>query len=174
MKISNDQVVASTHRTVNRINAPVWTSRGQWMAPRVVVGKKTFELVDKATGEVVDAVSEGSNLLVSYRVPYSDGLYRYLSHRTFTYDQAVASIVAVNSLDEPTATRWIRGLLSTVSQDGQIPFSVNQKSGSAIDPYYRVGAEMWGFYAFGWYLQEYPDNAIHPASKRRSRVVSIV
>ncbi len=114
IKISNDQVVALTHRTVTRPNAPVWTSRGQWMAPRVVEGKKTFELVDKATGEVVDAVSEDSNLLVSYRVPYSDGLYRYLSHTTKPWPASWRSIVSTKRRPLGGFSDFSRRFLRTV------------------------------------------------------------
>ncbi len=106
IKFSNDQVMAETVITrPNEHGSKARAYRGHWTLPAKITGTQTFELVHKATGEVVDTVAENSNLLVSYRVPYSDGLHRYLSNRTYTYDQAVASIVAANSLGEATATR---------------------------------------------------------------------
>jgi hypothetical protein len=82
-----------------------------------------------------------------------------LKDRTFIYDQAVA-VVAATNYSMPELLRWVRGLLSCFDDSGQFPFSVNSRSGIAIDPYYRTGAQMWGHYALLWYLQHVPETPL--------------
>jgi len=97
------------------------------------------------------------SLLLSYRIPADDPSYRYLSGRSFVYDDALAAIAFTMLGHNREAESVLNALDRLVRPDGSLWFGYSTQNrwpterdheGAIV----RTGAVAWVGYAFAYYL----------------------
>lgn len=119
-------------------------------------GAKQLKLYSIA-GDVLTAVYENPLLVRSFWIP--DGSdpddVEFLTDRSYTYDQALATIALI-ALDDAEVETFVTGCLACVEVGGGVRFFLNRLSAESGTAYYRLGAAAWLFYALAFYLKKYP------------------
>lgn len=135
---------------------------GTFQFTRSWSGVKSFRLTRTETNGLL-TVWEDPLCIRSYRVPADAGdeTIRVMKDRTYTYDQAVATIALI-AQGHSQVDRFIRGVCAIVGSggsEGSVPFFVNRMSSQTSSQYFRTGNAAWIAYALAFYLLKYPTGA---------------
>lgn len=128
------------------------------------VGHKVFQLVNTKTGEILaeDYRPPVSGLIRSYEyLPGMDGYGTSRQQNTYTYDQALALLVAVAANDRVMADELLRGLAQIQVKNGEFtgafPSSSEQNNPTNVDKTYYTGGNAFVLYALTRYIEAYGD-----------------
>lgn len=128
------------------------------------VGHKIFQLVNTKTGAILaeDYRPPVSGLIRSYEyLPGMDGYGTSRQQNTYTYDQALALLVAVAANDRTMADELLRGLSQIQVQNGEFagafPSSSEQNNPTNVDKTYYTGGNAFVLYALTRYVEAYGD-----------------
>ena len=114
------------------------------------------------TGFTPVAGREG--LLVSYTIPPADGL-AFLRGRSWTYDNAAASIAFLLQGQPDAARRVLAALRGLQAADGSLGFSY-QVDSTFVDPMVRTGTLAWVGYAMALYQRQTGDASFQAGAEK--------
>ena len=142
--------------------------------PNSKKGHKLLRLVNTRTGKVLAEYFEPtlSGLIRSYEFsPGQDGYDTRRAHYSFTYDQALALLVAIGADDKAMADKLAAGLISIQVTSGQsqgaFPSSAHQLNPQLVQPRYYTGGIAFALYALIRYQERYGNiNNVNQAIQR--------
>ena len=127
-------------------------------------GRKMFRIVNTTTNAVLAEYYQPATfgLIRSYEyLPGQDGYGTARAQRSYTYDQALALLVAIGAGDRNLALTLLGGLQAVQVQsglfEGAFPARVDQLNPEAEDPEYYTGVNAFVAYALSRYVEEYGD-----------------
>ncbi len=127
-------------------------------------GYKVFQLVKADTGEILaeDYRPETSGLIRSYEyLPGMDGYNTSRQQNTYTYDQALALLVAIAGNDRAASDKLLQGLHQIQVKSGEFagafPSSSEQNNPANTDKTYYTGGNAFALYALARYIEAYGD-----------------
>lgn len=140
---------------------------GKFSFNRTWPGAKQFRLIKIANDEWITTL-EFPLLIRSYWMPKTANpdVYNIMKDRTYTYDQAVATLALMVQGDKyrKDIERLVYGLSALVENNqsdptniGGVRLYVNRLSALSLIAYYRLGNAAWVYYALAFYLWKFPD-----------------
>ena len=133
-----------------------------WSFPFIGQGAKMFRLYNTSTNQILAEyyVLERTGLIRSYEyVPGQEGYGTSRAFNSYTYDQALALLVAIGSDDRILADELLQGLQSVQVTSGPFkgafPSYADQRNPQVADTNFYTGANAIIAYAIARYYQAY-------------------
>lgn len=136
---------------------------GRFRFTSSLLGRKNYRLV-RPNGTILADFTPSTGCVRSFLPgPGEDGYGTSFEWRSYSYDQAMCLIAAVELGERETASRLARGMLNfqtkTGAETGGFYFSAMQPWPTLGDPSYRTGTHCFCTYALVKYHQAWPRDA---------------